>query len=351
MTNYVKVKLPEESANPRSLDSIKFENGRYVIETFIEDDNPYYRCRLDVVLENTSDKDLSVPFTIIWRPGQGVSLHSYVLLTKNEEDWTEIKGQGENNKVHVNVDVPPGISRLSMHPPYDYSKFIKLLNILPQNIFDVKIIGKSYNNRNIYAVEAGASDKRPLAVITRIHPYETIGSYFADGMIRWLLNNDEKTKEFLASNRVILIPMPNPDGVVEGYCRTTLGMLDLSYMADSEEPEAASIIKYVSQIKPRAIFDLHGYMYDYERMRSNDGVLIKKLHEIFKASPDVFNNEIKAFNDEYPPNGKGINIGGYLLDNFGTTFFNSSWSWYGRDAEHLRRMGIEILKGYASLFR
>jgi hypothetical protein len=350
MNNNIKVLVIKEHGNPRNQNMISQQGNRFIIKPFIEDDNPNYKCRMDVKIVNRSDKFISVPLTIDWGPQDDTELYRYVVLNTKEDEWVKINGEGENGKVNVVVEVPPGCSRLSMHPPYDYDRLIRLLGSLPKDIFTVKVIGKSYNSREIFAVEAGIKDKRPLVILTRVHPYETIGSYFADGMIKWLMGQNEDARGLLSKHRLAFIPMPNPDGVVEGYCRTTIGKLDLSYVAGSKEPEAVALISYVKDINAKANFDLHGFMYNYERFRSNDGLKLGILNKRFLSMPELFNKEINAFNDEFPPNGKEINLGGFVVNKLGGIFFNSSWSWYDRNADHLRLMGIEILKGYADSF-
>ncbi len=341
----------KEYGNPRSQDMIHKQDDGFIIKTFIEDDNPHYKCRLDVAVVNDSDITISVPFTIDWGNSQCVRLYSYILLNNKEDEWIKVKGEGKDGKVFVTVDVPPGYSRLSMHPPYDYDRLIRLLETLPEDIFTMKVIGKSFCGRDIFAIEAGLKNKRPLVVLTRVHPYESIGSYFADGMIKWLMDQNEEANKLLSQNRIVFIPMPNPDGVVEGYCRTTIGNLDLSYVAGSNEPEAIALIDYAKDNNALANFDLHGYMYNYERLRSNDSARLEMLSKRFASMPELFNKEINIFNDKYPPNGKEINFGGFIVNRLGGTYFNSSWSWYDRDAYHLRLMGIEILKGYSDLFK
>lgn len=232
-----------------------------------------------------------------------------------------------------------------MQPRYEHLRFEDLLNSLTEDRFKVKIIGRSRHNRNVYAIETGDPSLRPIAVMARVHPYETIGSYFVEGMLKWIKEND------LKDSRVVFIPMPNPDGVALEHCKLTTGGLNFSTNgALSREPEAIAVREYLLNVGPEAIFDLHGWMYSHDNIVTNDAVKGRKLYSLLNENIELFKTPIEILFREHPTVGRENNLGGLLTDKLGSVFYNSSWCWYGRTKEELFKMGEYLLKSYIKLF-
>jgi hypothetical protein len=350
MLKDIQVKTLEDGGNPRmERDIVKKEEGFY-IHPFSEDDDGNYRFRLNVELINVSDNPIPVKFDINWGDTEYQDDRKYVLLSKDDDLWEKLDMEIYGIITSGIVNVPPGHSYLSMHPRYEHGRFLKLLGDLPKDRFNIIVIGQSRHGRDIFAIEAGRKDSRPLAVMTRVHPYESIGSYFAEGMIHWLKYGGEDTDKFLNKHRVIFVPMPNPDGVSEGTCKRTLGGLNFSEKGSiSSEPEAVVVREYFTGKNPKAIFDLHGWMIENDNIVTNDAERGRALHTVLTQNSQLFSKPIEILFKKYPTGGKN-NLGGLLADEVGAVFYNSSWSWFGRTAKDLYNMGVCILKNYAALF-
>jgi murein tripeptide amidase MpaA len=64
--------------------------------------------------------------------------------------------------------------------------------------------------------------RKAIILTSRVHPGETNSSYVMNGVIEFLISDDDKA-EFLRNNFVFkLIPMLNPDGVIVGNYRCSL---------------------------------------------------------------------------------------------------------------------------------
>lgn len=347
----IKVLTVNDGGNPRYDNNIKREENGFLIHPFSENDNGNYRFRLNVEIVNHSKETVPVLFKIEWGDTEHQESRKYILLSKDEDQWQKFDTKINDTKAQAVIDVPPGSSYLCMHPRYNHGRFIRLVESLPENRFEIKSIGKSRLNRDVYAIETGARNLRPLAVMARVHPYETIGSYFVDGMIKWLMNDDDEVKKFLTENHIIFVPMPNPDGVAEGTCELTLGGLNFSQNgAKTPEPEGTAVREYFLKMNPASLFDLHGWMYNKDNYVTNDTERGQKLYEMLTDNP-LFDRGLEVQYKDYPLAGGRNNLGGYLADELGLVYYNSSWPWYGRNAENLRNMGIFILKSYASLFK
>jgi murein tripeptide amidase MpaA len=70
--------------------------------------------------------------------------------------------------------------------------------------------------------------RRAIIITGRVHPGETNASFIVEGMLLFLVSDDEVAK-YLRNNFVFkIIPMLNPDGVTVGNYRTSLSGLDLN---------------------------------------------------------------------------------------------------------------------------
>lgn len=70
--------------------------------------------------------------------------------------------------------------------------------------------------------------RRAIVITSRIHPGESNASYIVEGILLFLVSEDEVAK-YLRNNFVFkIIPMLNPDGVLIGNYRTSLSGVDLN---------------------------------------------------------------------------------------------------------------------------
>jgi len=70
--------------------------------------------------------------------------------------------------------------------------------------------------------------RRAIVITSRVHPGESNASFIVEGMLQFLVSDDEVAK-YLRNNFVFkIIPMLNPDGVLIGNYRTSLSGLDLN---------------------------------------------------------------------------------------------------------------------------
>lgn len=349
MINNIRIIPIEDGGNPRTQFDIRKEEGEFLIHPFSEDDDGNYRFRLEVKIINDSGNKALVPIHIEWGDTEHQEHRNYVLLSKREDQWEKFDATINGKKAFSVVEVPPGESILSLHPCYSYGRLQKFVNSLPETCFHVDVIGKSRHKRDIYAIESGNKDLNPLAIMARVHPYETVGSYFVNGMIKWLMSKQLNIRDFLSKNRVIFIPMPNPDGVAEGNCKLTLGGFNFEEgYGDTSEPEGVAVQDYFYRIKPKAIFELHGWMYDFDYFSTSDIERGKQLYQSLTENSILFGKGIEI---KYRTGlGRRKNLNKIIADNLGIVYFNTSWSCNGRSAQDLYDMGAFMLKAYANLY-
>lgn len=338
-----------DGGNPRSEADIRRTGDAFVIAPFSEDGDANYKFRLDVAVSNTSTEAVPVTFTIEWADSEYAKYRRYVLLSRDDM-WERIPATLDDTRAVAHVTIPAGDSHLSMHPQYNYGRLEQLVASIRGSACDPRVIGKSLRGRNIYAIEAGHKDKRPLVIMTRAHPYESIGSFMVNGMIDWLNGGTAEALETLGRHRIVFLPMPNPDGVAEGTCKRTLGGLDINNAATSQEPEGLALAAYVRQIKPLATFDIHGFMHNSDGFATNDIKRGQAIGDRLLSRPDLFNKKLGVHESQDTEGGLS-NLGAMAQHEFGSVRFGGSWTWFDRNATHLRAMGVEILRAYASQFQ
>ena len=124
---------------------------------------------------------------------------------------------------------------------------------------------KSLGGLKVPMLEIGSKAKaenRKLVVITaRVHPGETTGSWMVEGLIKWLISNDESAFELRRRCIIKIIPMLNPDGVLAGNYRTSLAGTDLNRKWTEPGPSLYPTIFHAKKLAQSAdvYIDLHGH--------------------------------------------------------------------------------------------
>jgi len=112
-----------------------------------------------------------------------------------------------------------------------------------------------------------AKNKKAVILTARVHPGETVGSWMMKGLIEYLLSGEKETEALLELYIFKIIPMLNPDGVIQGNNRCSLAGCDLNrrYQFPSKvlHPSIFYTKKMVRKVsKDNPIFfycDFHGH--------------------------------------------------------------------------------------------
>ena len=112
------------------------------------------------------------------------------------------------------------------------------------------------------------SKRKGVVITARVHPGETVGSWMMRGLLFFLTDPDNEEAKLLRDNFVFkIIPMLNPDGVINGNYRCSLAGCDLNrrWKTPSEllHPivyHVKKLVKQVNQERGCLLFcDLHGH--------------------------------------------------------------------------------------------
>ncbi len=110
--------------------------------------------------------------------------------------------------------------------------------------------------------------KKGVVISARVHPGESVGSWMMKGVLDFITDPNDWEAQILRDNYIFkIIPMLNPDGVINGNYRCSLAGCDLNrrWKTPSKilHPTIYHLKKMIAQMKeerPISLFcDLHGH--------------------------------------------------------------------------------------------
>ena len=357
MTIDLNIHAGHEGANPRNAAGIERTGpAAFTVRPESEDGDSNYKFAFDVIVENAAREARRMDLTVDWAepPEVGtryMSARASIFFGSGEE-WQEIPGRMDGDKVHFALAVPPGRRHACLNPPYGEDRlrsFFERATALPESRRIV--FGRTAENRPLEAVALGAlsEPRATLLVIGRGHPYETAASFCVDGVLDLLSGPEGSARR--RHRAFILAPVMNPDGVAHGLCkRTTLGS-DITHDGrDGVDPTSRSVVGLVCGMAASpgaALWDVHGWM------NPEDGLNLvtsgKASRVIEGAGTALFpkgwrNTEPAAFDwgDDTP------NFRRYAASALGMEVLVTSHPFFGRRPEAMRQVGAAVCRGYLS---
>ena len=167
---------------------------------------------------------------------------------------------------------------------WPYSEMVQYLQTL--NDAQVIEIGRSFQNRPIYAVELGSDDNDALCMIHAQTPQPSeMGSLACRAMIDFLCSDAPDAVEIRNSFRIYFIPMTNPDGTVLGYAVSDAqgrfpyfeGNLAASGNSDAT-PETSAVWQYLQEQRPLLFWEWHSNNWS----RRPGHMLLRYKHEMLE---------------------------------------------------------------------
>jgi murein tripeptide amidase MpaA len=150
--------------------------------------------------------------------------------------------------------------------PYSWERHLDLLGTVARSPrVRVRDLGSSVEGRDMSLVSVGTAGagKRPLWIIARQHPGETMAEWFVEGMLERLIDaSDPVARALLAGAVVHVVPNMNPDGSVRGNLRTNAAGANLNreWLAPTVErsPEVFHVRAAMHETGVAALLDVHG---------------------------------------------------------------------------------------------
>ncbi len=228
-----------------------FDSGNLQSVTTSDSINYSLRIRSDIVgrwfyfkMKNVRNRYVSVTIQ-----NSDVTRPMYSYDNKNWIRFTEIESPQKNlfkktyteDLVYVAYYVPYSVERLHQK--------ISQLNLNPYVKIDT--IGFSEQNRPLIVLtitDFTVTDSQKFFIWShgRTHPSETPSSYHLDGMINFLLSDDDIAEYLRQKIKFIVLPFINPDGVYLGKSRVNANNIDLERswnLSDTETPKEVKFTK------------------------------------------------------------------------------------------------------------
>ncbi|CAI2299323.1 unnamed protein product [Caenorhabditis sp. 36 PRJEB53466] len=220
------------------------------------------------------------------RTGENVCYFRNLYMNEHEEKRNTDEKQKKKHYYSVRFNVTfqhtGDICYIAYHYPYTYSFLNSSIGLLrkrkPEGVYCREdVIGHTLAGNPIKmltittpATAAEIVARDVIVLSARVHPGETNASWIMHGILENLLCRQSAEMHRLRETFVFkIIPMINPDGVINGSHRCSLAGIDLNRAWDRPNeqlhPEiyaAKAVIQYLCEVvnkKPFAYVDLHGH--------------------------------------------------------------------------------------------
>lgn len=193
-----------------------------------------------------------------------------VVVSQDGRNWTPVATESpEEGRVRVTLEMPGDSLFVARAEPYrvsDLNRFLAEIKASP--LVKIETIGKTVQGRDLEIIRVGNDDApNHVFIRARAHPWEPVGNWVVEGLVRRLLKGDTEAQKCLALYNVCILPMANKDGVERGGTRFNLGGWDLNRKWDKPAdpklaPENAALERWLEgEIKagrrPTFAMDLH----------------------------------------------------------------------------------------------
>jgi murein tripeptide amidase MpaA len=163
----------------------------------------------------------------------------------------------------MTVDVPAGPPLyVAYFEPFSWDRHLDLLADCVARGARQRRLGSSVQDRDVDELIVGAGE-RPVWIIARQHPGETMAEWFIEGLLQRLLDPaDAVARQLQHMATFHIVPNMNPDGSVLGNLRTnaTGANLNREWLEPARErsPEVLAVRDAMHATGCAAFFDIHG---------------------------------------------------------------------------------------------
>ena len=208
----------------------------------------------------------------VWngKPGSVAKEVKQVVISPDGKNWTAVPTESPvEGRVLVKLEMPGASLFVARAEPYRVSDLNRFLAEIRTNpLAKIETIGKTVQGRDLEIIRVGNDDApNHVFIRARAHPWEPVGNWVVEGLVRRLLKGDADAQKCLALYNVCILPMANKDGVERGGTRFNLGGWDLNRKWDKPAdpklaPENAALERWLEgEIKagrrPTFAMDLH----------------------------------------------------------------------------------------------
>jgi hypothetical protein len=238
------------------------DNGEIVLDVVPEgapiNGSPWYAFRLDAA--ERARVRVSLDY--------GSYEHRYApKLTRDGVNWRSVPARrvivaADERRASLDLQLDPGTTFIAAQPietPSAVHAWARAT--LAPHRFEQVEYGRSIDGQPLIGYRGGAGERLVVA-ITRQHPPETTGAVAYRAFVERLMADTPQARAFRERHRIVLAPMPNPDGVLRGHWRWNAGGADLNRdWRNFEQPETRALRDLIlAEAEGRqtiAFFDFH----------------------------------------------------------------------------------------------
>jgi hypothetical protein len=194
---------------------------------------------------------------------------------REEEPPVDRRREFSTSELNLCIFVPANSTvRVACTYPFIYEQLVDWINNLngfsgeSKKLLKIEIIGKSEESRDIFMINLtdpviAKKQKQVILITARMHPStEASGSYSAQAIVDFLLSDSTRAKKIMNEYDVYVIPLVNPDGVVEG--EPHYNSRDVDIWIDFEKKcsiEAWVVLETMHKVNPDYYIDFHGWLH------------------------------------------------------------------------------------------
>jgi len=184
----------------------------------------------------------------------------------DRETWFRVPTTYEGGELVIAHEVERDSIYYAYFEPYSWERHLALLGRAEASPrARVRDLGPTVDGRDMNLVVVGdeAHGRKPVWIIARQHPGETMAEWFVEGLLDRLLDVADPVARRLLERAVLyVVPNMNPDGSVRGNLRTNAAGANLNreWQAPSRErsPEVLAVRTAMEASGVAAFLDVHG---------------------------------------------------------------------------------------------
>lgn len=187
-----------------------------------------------------------------------------VCASYDREHWFRIPTQYDGQVMRATLACERQSVYCAYFEPYSWERHLALLGRAEDfpgaALLD---LGRTHDGRDFNGITLGHPAGKPVWIIARQHPGETMAEWFVEGLIERLTDqSDSLARTLLAQARFHIVPNMNPDGSIRGNLRAsaTGANLNREWMAPdpARSPEVLAVRDRMAQTGCAFFLDVHG---------------------------------------------------------------------------------------------
>lgn len=180
------------------------------------------------------------------------------------EDWFRVPTEYHDGSLTISHTPPSDDICYAYFAPYPLARRAALIDRAVRAKVRADSLAETPDGRELPCLAFGRGE-RPVWIIARQHPGESMAEWFAEGLIHRLIaapGADPEVERFLSMVTLFVVPCVNPDGAYRGNHRTNARGADLNraWLAPDaiNSPEVLAIRDRMDRTGVALALDIHG---------------------------------------------------------------------------------------------